>query len=51
LNDHDRRIVHLALKDDLDVMTKSVGHGYLRKLLVMPKKRRHTNKRGRQRPE
>ena len=50
LNAHDRRIVHLALKNDLEVSTKSVGHGYLRKLVVMPKKRRHNNKRGRQRP-
>lgn len=50
LNAHDRRIVHLALKDDQEVMTKSVGHGYLRKLLVMPKRRRPNNKRGRQRP-
>jgi len=50
LNAHDRRIVHLALKDDIDVSTKSVGHGYLRKLIVMPKRRRNTTKRGRKRP-
>lgn len=39
LNAHDRRIVHLALKDDGEVTTKSVGRGYLRKLIVLPKKR------------
>jgi len=50
LNAHDRRIVHLALKDDLEVTTKSVGRGYLRKLVVMPKKRRNNSQKGRQRP-
>jgi len=50
LNAHDRRIVHLALKDDIEVLTKSVGHGYLRKLIVMPKERRNNLKRGPQRP-
>lgn len=50
LNAHDRRIVHLALKEDIDVTTKSVGHGYLRKLVVMPKKRRNNLNRGPQRP-
>jgi len=51
LNAHDRRIVHLALKDDIEVLTKSVGHGYLRKLIVMPKKRRNNLKRGPKRPD
>jgi len=51
LNAHDRRIVHLALKNDTHVTTKSVGHGYLRKLVVMPKKRRHNLKRGSNRPD
>jgi len=51
LNAHDRRIVHLALKDDIEVLTKSVGHGYLRKLIVMPQKRRTNLKRGPQRPD
>jgi spoIIIJ-associated protein len=39
LNAHDRRIVHLCLKNDEDVVTKSVGKGLLRKLVVMPKRR------------
>ena len=40
MNAHDRRIVHLALKDDPDVETKSRGEGYLRKLVIFPKKTR-----------
>jgi spoIIIJ-associated protein len=36
---HDRRIIHLALKDDQDVRTKSSGEGYLRKLVIFPKKK------------
>jgi len=42
LNAHDRRIIHMALKDDADVITKSVGKGFLRKLVVLPKKHRGT---------
>jgi spoIIIJ-associated protein len=33
---HDRRIVHLALKDHLEVRTQSRGEGYLRKLIIFP---------------
>ena len=39
LNAHDRRIIHLALKNDREVSTRSVGNGFLRKLIVIPKKR------------
>ncbi|MGD8283555.1 MAG: RNA-binding cell elongation regulator Jag/EloR [Desulfobacterales bacterium] len=35
---HDRRIIHLALKDDPEVKTKSRGEGYMRKLVIFPKK-------------
>jgi spoIIIJ-associated protein len=35
---YDRRIVHLALKDDPDIRTKSRGEGYLRKLVIFPPK-------------
>jgi len=38
MNPHDRRIVHLALKDDPGVRTKSRGEGYMRKLVIFPKK-------------
>jgi len=39
-NAHDRRIIHLALKEDRDVRTHSVGEGYYRKLKIYPKKKR-----------
>ena len=35
---HDRRIIHMTLKDHSDVGTQSKGEGYLRKLLIFPKK-------------
>ncbi|UCD78656.1 MAG: Jag N-terminal domain-containing protein [Desulfobacterales bacterium] len=35
---YERRIVHMALKDDPDVRTKSRGEGYMRKLIIFPKK-------------
>ena len=35
---HDRRIIHLALKEHPDVRTKSRGEGYMRKLVIFPKK-------------
>ena len=38
MNGYDRRIVHLALKDDPEVQTKSRGEGYIRKLVIFPKK-------------
>lgn len=37
---HDRRIVHLALKDDADVRTQSVGEGFYRKLVIFPNRKR-----------
>lgn len=39
MNSQDRRIVHLALKDDHAVRTQSVGDGNYRKLMVYPKRR------------
>jgi spoIIIJ-associated protein len=45
LNAHDRRIIHLALKRDDEVVTKSVGNGFLRKLVVMPKNRSRSQRR------
>jgi spoIIIJ-associated protein len=38
MNAHDRRIAHLALKDDGTVQTQSMGEGHLRELVIYPKK-------------
>lgn len=38
MNAHDRRIIHLALKDDKAVRTQSVGEGYYRRLVIFPKR-------------
>jgi len=35
---HDRRIVHLALRDDNKIRTQSIGEGFVRKLVIFPKK-------------
>ena len=37
LNPHDRRLVHLALKDDEELETRSRGEGLLKKVVIMPK--------------
>lgn len=39
LSAYDRRIIHLALKDDRQVRTKSKGDGALRKVVVFPVKK------------
>jgi spoIIIJ-associated protein len=38
LNPHDRRIVHLALKDDEQLDTRSRGEGLMKKVVIIPKK-------------
>ena len=38
LNVHDRKIVHMALKDHRSVRTQSMGNGFYRKLMIFPKK-------------
>lgn len=38
LNPHDRRIVHLALRDDEELSTKGRGEGILKKVVIIPKK-------------
>lgn len=39
INSHDRRIVHLALKENREIRTQSAGNGDLRKLLILPRKK------------
>ena len=38
MNAHDRRLVHIHLKDESGVRTQSIGDGYYRKLMIFPKK-------------
>ena len=40
MNAHDRRIVHLSLKDTQGVRTQSLGNGAYRKLMIIPRKQR-----------
>lgn len=44
MNAHDRRIVHIALKDDNGVRTQSMGDGFYRKLVVFPKRHSKRNR-------
>jgi spoIIIJ-associated protein len=45
MNAHDRRIVHIHLKDESGVRTQSLGEGYYRKLMIFPKKQGATRRR------
>lgn len=36
MNAQDRRIVHMVLKNDKQVRTKSIGNGYYRRLVIFP---------------
>lgn len=45
MNAHDRRIVHIHLKDEKSVRTQSIGDGYFRKLMIFPKKQGGSKKR------
>ena len=44
MNAYDRRIVHIALQDNPDVLTRSRGEGPLRKLVIFPKIRNYSKK-------
>lgn len=43
---HDRRIIHLTLKNDNKVRTQSLGEGFLRKLVIFPKRQQGRKKPG-----
>lgn len=45
MNAHDRRIVHLALRGNNKVRTHSTGEGYIRKLVIFPRKSADTKRR------
>jgi len=45
MNAHDRRIVHMALKDDKGLRTQSMGEGFYRKLVVFPKNNANNKKK------
>lgn len=37
MNAHDRRIIHISLQDDTLLTTKSLGNGFLKKVVILPK--------------
>ncbi len=39
MNAHDRRIIHLALKNDKELRTRSTGSGIFRRLVISPEKK------------
>ena len=43
MNAYERRIVHMALKDDGGVRTQSMGNGSIRKLMIFPKNNKGNN--------
>jgi spoIIIJ-associated protein len=49
LNARDRRVIHLALKDDRELETKSRGEGLLKKVVIYPKPRNSQRNTGRSR--
>jgi spoIIIJ-associated protein len=38
MNPYDRRIIHLTLKNDSRVNTKSIGEGVYKKVVILPRK-------------
>jgi spoIIIJ-associated protein len=42
---HDRRVIHLALKEDHEIRTKSKGEGNLRRVVIYPVKKPKTSEK------
>jgi spoIIIJ-associated protein len=40
MSPHDRRIVHLALRGDYQLQTRSNGEGFFKRVLIIPKKKK-----------
>lgn len=49
MNAHDRRIIHLELKEDRDVFTRSLGEGPFKKVMIGNKKYQHGPGKSKQR--
>lgn len=47
MSSHDRRIIHLTLKDDRGVRTQSMGEGYYRRLVIFPKRNKNMRNKNR----
>ena len=45
MNAHDRRIIHITLKEEAGVRTQSLGDGYYRKLVIFPQKKSSRKRR------
>jgi spoIIIJ-associated protein len=45
MNPRDRRIIHIALKDEAGVTSRSQGEGFLRKLVILPAGKRRNGPR------
>lgn len=44
MSPRDRRVVHLALREDENIETRSSGKGHFRKLLIVPKRQRQARR-------
>lgn len=42
-NSHDRRIIHLAIKEDTALETESLGEGEMKRIRIIPKNQKNQN--------
>jgi len=40
MSPHDRRVVHLALRGDYQLQTRSDGEGFFKSIFIIPKKKK-----------